>query len=262
MVEKNRRLIISCMSLALELAHRRFTQQARWTAQLRRHIFAQTGMPNASRVLEVGCGTGAVLETMQVSQHTTLFGLDIDLPSLSFAKDRLSNARLFRADAHHLPHPNAAFDVTFCHFVLLWLADPLRGLQEMRRVTRPGGAVIAFAEPDYSKRIDHPAELAQVGKWQTEALRAQGADPELGSRLSKLFQAAGFKDVISGELGAEVAHESSQTDQELELEVLLADLKDHVPERDLQRALEMEGAARQNSLRVVYVPTHYAWARP
>jgi ubiquinone/menaquinone biosynthesis C-methylase UbiE len=249
------------MPFLLELAHRRYTQQARWTAQLRRHIFAQTGMPNAARVLEVGCGTGAVLATIHVSPRTTLFGLDIDLPSLRLAKAGLPNAKLSGGDAHHLPHAAAAFDAAFCHFVLLWLADPLRGLEEMRRVTRPGGAVIAFAEPDYSKRIDQPAELESVGKWQTEALRAQGANPELGGRLAKLFETAGFKDVVSGELGAEVGNEASTADQELELEVLHSDLKGRVPEQDLQLTLEMETAARQNNERVVYVPTHYAWAR-
>jgi ubiquinone/menaquinone biosynthesis C-methylase UbiE len=249
------------MPLELDLAHRRYVQQARWTAQLRRHIFAQTGMPNASRVLEVGCGTGAVLETISVSARTGLFGMDIDLPSLKLAKAGVPNARVFAGDAHRLPHPIAAFDVTFCHFVLLWLADPLCGLKEMQRVTQPGGAVIAFAEPDYAKRIDHPAELAQMGKWQTEALRAQGADPELGGKLTELFRAAGFKDVFSGELGAEAAHEANQVDQDLELEVLHADLANRIPKKDLQQALEMERSARQNGQRVVYVPTHYAWAR-
>jgi ubiquinone/menaquinone biosynthesis C-methylase UbiE len=249
------------MPLPIDLAHRRYVQQARWTAQLRRHIFAQTGMPNASRVLEVGCGTGAVLHSIEASPRTTLFGLDIDLPSLKLAKANLADARLYAGDAHRLPHPAAAFDVTFCHFVLLWLSDPLRGLREMRRVTRSRGAVIAFAEPDYAKRIDHPAELAQVGKWQTEALRAQGADPELGGKLTELFRAAGFRDIVSGELGAEAAHEASQADQDLELEVLHADLEGRIPKKDVQQALEMEKAARQNKQRVVYVPTRYAWAR-
>lgn len=249
------------MALSLELAHRRYTQQARWTAQLRRHIFAQTGMPNGERVLEVGCGTGAVLQTIHVSPRTRLFGLDIDLAALRLAKAGLPNPQLVDGDAHGLPHPAATFDITFCHFLLLWLSDPLQGLQEMRRVTRAGGAVIAFAEPDYSKRIDHPAELAQVGRWQMEALRAQGADPEVGSKLTELFRAAGFKDIVSGELGAEAAHEASQADQELELEVLRADLQDHIPDHELQYALDLEKGARQNNERVVYVPTHYAWAR-
>jgi ubiquinone/menaquinone biosynthesis C-methylase UbiE len=249
------------MPLAIDLAHRRYVQQAGWTAQLRRHIFAQTGMPNASCVLEVGCGTGAVLETIQVSPRTTLFGLDIDLPSLKLGNANLADVQLHAGDAHSLPHPAAVFDVTFCHFVLLWLSDPLRGLSEMQRVTRPGGAVIAFAEPDYAKRIDHPAELAHVGKWQTEALRSQGADPEIGGKLTELFRAAGFKDIVSGEIGAEAAHQASRADQELELEVLHADLEGRIPEKDLEQALEMEATARQNNQRVVYVPTLYAWAR-
>ena len=37
------------------------------------------------------------------------------------------------------PFTNASFDLTFCHYLLLWLKDPLSAIKEMKRVTRPGG---------------------------------------------------------------------------------------------------------------------------
>jgi ubiquinone/menaquinone biosynthesis C-methylase UbiE len=52
------------------------------------------------------------------------------------------------ADAETLPFADATFDVARAERVLVYLPDPKRALGEMRRVTRPGGAVTAI-EPDF-----------------------------------------------------------------------------------------------------------------
>jgi len=52
-------------------------------------------------------------------------------------------------DASRLPFADGFFDLTYCHYLFLWLKHPLQALQEMKRVTRPGGWVATFAEPDY-----------------------------------------------------------------------------------------------------------------
>jgi hypothetical protein len=53
----------------------------------------------------------------------------------------------------------------------------------MARVSR---TVLALAEPDYSGRVDEPAELKSLGEWQTEALQRQGAD-RLGAQLQSVL---------------------------------------------------------------------------
>jgi SAM-dependent methyltransferase len=240
--------------LNLELAHRRYRQQAAWTQPARAHLLAAAGLPNAARVLEVGCGTGAVLSTLSTASRTGIFGIDIDLAALRFAR-REAKALLTGGDAERLPYSNAVFDITFCHFVLLWVRDPAAALAEMRRVTRPGGAVLALAEPDYSQRVDEPAELAPLGAAQTAALRAQGADPAVGGRLPELFEQAGFSKVESGQLEMQQA---SAADWKLEHEVLRADLADAV---GMESLLEKDRAAWEAGRRVLQVPTFYAWAR-
>lgn len=241
----------------LHLAHRRYTQQAGWTAQLRRHIFARAGLPNARRVLEVGCGTGAVLSTLKApAVHLT--GIDIDRAALQIARQQAPVATLAAGDAHKLPFAAGSFDIAFFHFVLLWLSQPAAALAEARRVTRRGGAIIAFAEPDYTQRIDEPAELQRLGVLQTVALRAQGADPSLGSRLPQLFAQAGISLEDAGTLSAEAT--SADLD-DLELKVLRADLTPHVPPQELERLLAEDRASRSAGTRVLNVPTYYAWGR-
>ena len=97
-----------------------------------------------------------------------------------------------------LPFAGGQFDSVYCHFTLLWVADPLRVLCEARRPLQTGGWVLALAEPDYGGRIDYPETLAETGRLQAESLRRQGADIQLGRRLRALFHQAGLRNIESG----------------------------------------------------------------
>ena len=242
--------------------HARFTQQATWTRDLRRYLFAQAGLNSARRILEVGCGTGVLLQELAMRKTLAVHGVDIEAGRLLEARVHAPGAVLARGDALALPYPAAAFDLTFCHFLLLWVADPLQALGEMRRVTRPGGAVLALAEPDYGRRLDAPAALEPLGRWQAEALRRQGADPDLGRRLADLFRRAGIPPVETGTLQERGERRPAPGEREQEWAVLDSDLAGLVPEADLQRLKRLDEAAWAAGERRLYVPTHFAWGRP
>ena len=165
--------------------HARYVQQANWTRDLRNYIFNKVHVEDARRVLEVGCGTGAVLS--EVPNHQNLHGLDNDRTALETCRLLVPEAALTEGDALQLPYLDQTLDIVYCHFLLLWVRDPLQALLEMKRLTKQDGYVIAFAEPNYLQRVDAPEELVPLGKWQTEALIQQGADPGLGARLAELF---------------------------------------------------------------------------
>ena len=109
-----------------------------------------------------------------------IHGLDLEPARLAEARRHAPQATLACANALWLPYASGVFDITFCHFLLLWVRDPLQALREMKRVTRPGGSILALAEPDYNARVDKPDELASLGRWQAESLRRQGARPGPG----------------------------------------------------------------------------------
>ena len=241
--------------------HARFTRQAAWTQDLRRHLFAQAGLDAARRVLEVGCGPGAILGEVAMRSTLAAHGLDREAGRLDEARVHAPGATLARGDALALPYPGATFDITFCHFLLLWVGDPLAALREMKRVTRPGGAVLALAEPDYGGRIDEPAELVPLGQAQAGALRRQGADPGLGRRLADLFREAGLPPVEAGTLRERGEGRPSPGEREEEWAVLAADLAGSVPEADLRRWKGLDEAAWAAGKRRLYVPTHFAWAK-
>ncbi len=239
--------------------HARFLQQAAWTRDLRAYLFERAGITQARRVLEVGCGTGAIL-----SDFPTLFslhGLDLEAGRLAEAHVHAPAAALTCGDALSLPYPTGVFDITFCHFLLLWVSDPLRALLEMRRVTRPNGSILALAEPDYGHRRDEPDELVPLGRWQAESLRRQGADPGLGARLAELFRQAGIRPVETGILSKSGERPPAPVERDLEWAVLEADLAGSVPAQEIQRMKLLDERAWESGERVLYVPTYFAWGQ-
>jgi ubiquinone/menaquinone biosynthesis C-methylase UbiE len=248
------------MTLSLEDWHLRFQQQARWTESVRAHLFLRAGLHAARRILEVGCGTGAVTASAaQKNPAMEIFGADIDLPRLRFARGHDPAGVYVCGDALRLPFRDGAFDLAFCHYLLLWVGGPERAVREMARVTRRGGWVAAMAEPDYDARIDTPAPLAEIGRRQTESLRRQGADPAVGRRLAEIFSAAGIRLLENGVLESRPAADApSDAEADLERKVLREDIGDGVSETELNAYLAADRAARANRERVLFIPTYYA----
>jgi ubiquinone/menaquinone biosynthesis C-methylase UbiE len=238
--------------------HKRYEQQARWTSGLRAYLFQKAGLKRASRVLEVGCGTGAVLSTITAS--ASLHGLDLSRAALAEARVHAPGASLVHADALSLPYPNAAFDIVFCHFLLLWVRHPLQAVREMARVTRAGGSVLALAEPDYSARVDEPPSLAPLGRWQANALTRQGANVAFGARLAETFARAGIEIIETGTVQRS-EREASREEREMEWEVIEADLAGSVPGKDIQKMKILDGQAWLRGERTLFVPTYFVWGR-
>ncbi len=238
--------------------HARYLQQARWTRDLRAYLFERTGWREARRVLEVGCGTGAILR--EWTGPATLHALDLEPAALAQCGLHAPGAHRVRANGLSLPYPAAAFDITFCHFFLLWVRDPLQALLEMKRVTRPGGSILALAEPDYTARVDAPPELRPLGRWQTESLQRQGADVGFGARLAETFFQAGIPLVETGPIQSR-GNESAPEEREMEWTVLEADLAGFVPREDIQAMQRLDEQAWANGTRALHVPTYFAWGR-
>jgi len=238
--------------------HKRYAQQANWTHDLRSYIFEKVGLEDARRVLEVGCGTGAILSELPIGSD--VYGVDINFDGLIESRLHAPHALLTQGDALRLPYPNQTFDIVYSHFLLLWVSDPLQALLEMKRTTHSNGYVIALAEPDYSSRVDQPDELIPLGKWQTESLIQQGANPALGARLAELFFEAGIKIIETGTIQNQ-ENEPSAEEWEIEWDVIESDLKGSVPDADIQKMKLLDQQAREQKVRILNVPTYFSWGQ-
>ncbi len=233
--------------------HARYLQQARWTSSVRRFLFQQASRLQLRSVLEVGCGSGVILGELQEYFEAKVFGIDIDLQMLRFARSLNRDFQVGCADGLQLPFPKSAFSITCCHFYLLWVTNPPQAVGEMARVTRPGGYVLAAAEPDYGGRVDYPDELAELGRRQGEALRRQGADPSAGRKIKALFHQAGLRNVRAGVMGGEWGEVPEPGLVDSEWKVLESELGG-----DLSGLKVIDASAWANGERILYVPTFYA----
>jgi ubiquinone/menaquinone biosynthesis C-methylase UbiE len=241
--------------------HARYSQQARWTANVRNYLFDRAGIGTAQKILEVGCGTGALLSEFPSFSKAGIFGLDIVMDAARQSQRNAQTALITCGDGIALPYPDQTFDIVFCHFLLLWVKSPVDIMKEMKRVVQRGGAIIALAEPDYAGRIDYPPTLEPLGRWQAESLRRQGADPDAGRKLHGWFSSAGIPPIESGIIAGGWSAVPSSDERALEWVVIESDLAGQVPAQDIQKLKNLDEAAWTNGERVLFVPTFYAWGR-
>ena len=159
------------------------------------------------RVLDVGCGPGAL--TVVLVQRVGAANVAAAEPSAPFvnaARRRLPDVDIRQASAERLPFEAGAFDVAIAQLVVHFMADPVQGLREMARVTRPGGVVAASV-------WDHTGGRGPVSLfWAAARSLDPGAVDEgdlPGARrghLAELFRQAGIEHVEDGELAVRRDH--------------------------------------------------------
>ena len=121
-------------------------QMGRWSRRLAPLLIDFAGINHASRVLDVGCGTGNLSICLARNPGIgCVSGIDLSPAYIEHAKRGNNDARLHFevADACALPFANAHFDHSLSMLALQFTPDIRLALREMRRVTRPGGTVAA-----------------------------------------------------------------------------------------------------------------------
>ena len=245
----------------LERLHSRYLVQATWTAAIRAQLLDSIQIHKGYKVLEVGSGTGVISAEITRRFLVKSVGVDIDPSAAIYAHTMDPASSYLAGDGSNLPFQGAAFDLAVCHFLLLWVGDPEKILQEMARAVKPGGWILALAEPDYGGRIDFPRELETVGQSQIKALLAQGANPYLGRELRALFHSAQLTEIRTGVLGGEWQGSPDVDQLESERETLARDLSRLLPADEIEHFKRIDRKAWKMGTRVLFVPTFYAIGR-
>jgi SAM-dependent methyltransferase len=116
----------------------------RYAGEVARCLCDAAGVRPGQRALDVGCGPGALAAEL-VSRLGAENVAAVD-PSPQFAdacRRRLPGVRVEDASAERLPFEDGRFDRALAQLVVNFMTDPLAGVREMARVTRPGGTVAA-----------------------------------------------------------------------------------------------------------------------
>ncbi|HET7493877.1 MAG TPA: class I SAM-dependent methyltransferase [Candidatus Limnocylindrales bacterium] len=167
------------------------------------------GVAPGQRVIDVGCGPGALTgELVTRLGEASVAAVDPSAPFVEAARARNPGVDVRQASADALPFPDAAFDAALAQLVVHFMPDPIAGLAEMARVTRPDGVLAASV-------WDHAGGLGPLGLFWTVARELDPGvadESELpGARagqLAALFMEAGLENVIEVTFVADLEHPS------------------------------------------------------
>lgn len=150
-----------------------------------------------ARVLDVGCGTGALVAELQSRLGPeAISAIDPSAAFVQAVRERYPRVDVRTASVESLPFADRSFDVTLAQLVLPVVTDPVAALEQMRRVTRGGGVVAANVWDFAGARS--PFSLFWSAAREVEP-RIPDESDQHGSRegsLHELFIAAGLHDVI------------------------------------------------------------------
>jgi SAM-dependent methyltransferase len=168
----------------------------RFSGLLSEQMADLAGVETGMDVIDVGCGTGALTRVLVARLGADrVTGVDPSESFVAAVRDRFPTVRIKQAPAESLPFGDDEFDAAIAQLVVHFMSDPVGGIREMARVTRPGGAVAACV-------WDHAGETGPLHIfWQAARELDPGVPDEAGlpgareGHLIELFEAAGLRDV-------------------------------------------------------------------
>lgn len=171
----------------------------RWSRVVAKEFLAWLAIPKGKRWLDVGCGTGALTQSIQAAAAPAqVHGVDPSAGFVEYAKAHTAGASFDAGDAQALPVKDGEFDAAVAGLVLNFVPKPAQAAAEMRRAVRPGGTVAAYVW-DYAGRM----ELMRYFWDAAVALNPEAKALDEGPRfplcneksLTALFKDAGLRDV-------------------------------------------------------------------
>jgi SAM-dependent methyltransferase len=177
----------------------------RYSNQLSAQLAELAGVHAGQRALDVGCGPGALTgELVERLGPENVAAVDPSDAFVAAARARNPGVEVQQASAERIPYDDAAFDVALAQLVVHFMRDPVAGLREMKRVTKPGGAVAACV-------WDHAGGRTPLGIFWEAARELDPAAPDESGlagahegHLGELFAAAGLTSVEESTVGASV----------------------------------------------------------
>jgi protein-L-isoaspartate O-methyltransferase len=165
-------------------------------------IHNDTIFSSGSLVLEAGCGVGAQTKIIAPKNPDSNF-ISIDLSEASIGEARkliksldIHNVELRQADIYNLPFNDETFDAVIICFVLEHLHNPIQALEELKRVLKKEGTMMAI-EGDHGSTFFYPdsKDAHSAIDCQIQLQRQSGGNSNIGRELYPLFKSIGLSDI-------------------------------------------------------------------
>lgn len=130
------------MELEYELQTHRVEERHWWYRGRRRVLeraIERLGLPDGASILDAGCGSGRNM--VELARHGTVTGVELSDTSVRLARER-GVGEVVEGSVMDMPFDEGSFDLTVSLDVIEHLQDDVGALRELRRVTKPGGALL------------------------------------------------------------------------------------------------------------------------
>ena len=181
----------------------------RYSRPLAAHFIEFAGLQTGWKVLDVGAGPGALTTALvEMLGPESVAAADPSPPFVEANRERHPGVDVQLAGAEDMPFADNAFDAALAQLVVQFMTDPVAGLGEMARVTKPGG-VVAACVWDYGTGR---SPLSTIWAAAIEAdPSVEGEGDRVGvarGQLAEVFAQAGLDAVVESEVAVTVEHES------------------------------------------------------
>ncbi|MHA1205140.1 MAG: class I SAM-dependent methyltransferase [Candidatus Heimdallarchaeaceae archaeon] len=203
-----------------------YKRQSVWTKDYRNKIYRQIGIKGARRILEVGCGTGAITKEIREKSSAQITAIDRDHLVIATAQENITEVEFYRMSVEEMSFRDETFDIVLCNYF-----------------------IVALAEPDYGGWIEHPD--FGLGKKHIEGIKKQGADPFIGRKLLSLFESGGLEttlSVVANVWGKERLLEQIKNEWKLVLET------EQINDEEYQEIITKEVKTIEDNMRMIFLP--------
>jgi SAM-dependent methyltransferase len=181
----------------------------RYSVPLAPQLADLAGIEAGQRAIDVGCGPGALTSVLVDRLGAeSVAAVDPSEPFVAAAKERHPGVDVRIAPAEQLPFGDDEFDAALAQLVVHFMADPVAGLREMARVTRPGGVVAASVWDLAGGRAPISLFWEAAHEEDSSAIDESMLAGAREGHLRELFAAAGLRDVEETTHSVEVEHSS------------------------------------------------------
>ena len=181
----------------------------RYSAELAPPLVDFAGVGGAHKVLDVGCGPGALTaELVRRFGQDSVAAVDPSERFVSAACARYPGVDVRHSPAEDLPFADGVFDATLAQLVVHFMSDPSAGLKEMARVTRAGGVVAACVWDSAGERSPTSAFWHAARELDATLEDESGLAGSREGQLAELFRRAGLASVDEGALSVAFHHAS------------------------------------------------------
>lgn len=232
----------------------------RYSTQLSPQLADLAGVEAGQRVLDVGCGPGVL--TGELVARVGAPNVSATDPSETFVaatRHRYPEVDVRQGPAEELPFDDGSFDASLAQLVVHFMTDPVEGLREMKRVTRPGG-VVAACVWDFGGSQGPLSPFYEAARRLDPHVNDESERPGTHQgHLLELFEVAGLNNPEETTVAASIEHATFEDWWE-PFKLGVGTAGSYLSSLDPDRQAQIEVIAREIISPLPYLLTSQAWA--